>query len=345
MKKQVQISTAILVLFITASAFAGVTVSSPANGSTVGSSVKFVASATTSCSKGVASMGIYPETNQLAYTVDGNKLDTSLNFNPGTYNVTVQEWDNCGSATKTKVEIKVSSSGSSNAKTIYNIHKASGWQGYGQQPPSYADCTSCSGLSWSMKQGVSSPTVSGSSTQFKIGGTKPYSDVLWLNHLIGPFSSQGMPDTSKTIVPKLHSFTYDVYFWGASLASVAGAMEFDINQYFNGMGFIWGLECRMWSHQWALWDSANKKWTSTSLPCNAKSNTWNHLVYNVERTSSNKLLYKSITLNGVTQTVNKTFDHFSVSGWYGLVVNFQLDGNASQTDYSVYADKLNLTYE
>jgi len=343
MKKQVQLSTAIFVLFIAASTFAGVTVSSPSNGSTVSSSVKFVASATTSCSKGVASMGIYPSTNQLAYTVEGDKLNTSLNFNSGTYDVAVQEWDNCGGATKTFVKINVNTS--SSGKTFYNIHKASGWQGYGQQPPSYADCTSCSGLTWSMKQGITSPTVSGNSTQFKIGGTKPYSDVLWLNHLIGPFSSQGLPDTNKTIVPKLHSFTYDVYFFGSTLLSAAGAMEFDINQYFNNMGFIWGLECRMWSHQWALWDSAGKKWTSTSLPCNPKSNTWNHLVYTVERTSSNQLLYKSITLNGVTQGVNKTFNHFTASGWYGLVVNFQLDGNSTQTDYSVYADKLNLTYE
>src|SRR5258708_11303564 len=41
-------------------AFAGVTVTSPANGSTVSGAVSFVASATaSSCSKGVASMGIY----------------------------------------------------------------------------------------------------------------------------------------------------------------------------------------------------------------------------------------------------------------------------------------------
>ena len=344
MKKQVQISTAILVLFITASAFAGVTVSSPSNGSTVGSSVKFVASASTSCSKGVASMGIYPQAYQLAYTVEGDKLDTSLNFNSGTYDVAVQEWDNCGGSTKTMVKITVGTS-SSSGKTFYNIHKASGWQGYGQQPPSYADCNPCSGTTWSMKQGISSPALTGSSTEYKIGGTKPNSDVLWLNHLIGPFSSQGLTDASKSIVPKLHSFTYDVYFFGSNLAQAAGALEFDINQYFNGMGFIWGLECRMWSHQWALWDSANKKWTSTSLPCNPKSNTWNHLVYTVERTSSNQLLYKSITLNGVTEGVNRTFNHFSVSGWYGLVVNYQLDGNSKQESYTTYVDKLNLTYE
>src|ERR1700692_4107573 len=88
----------ILCALATSPAFASVSVSSPGNGSTVGSSVKFVATATTSCSKGVASMGIYPAPYQLAYTVGGASLNTSLNFNAGTYNVVVQEWDNCGGA-------------------------------------------------------------------------------------------------------------------------------------------------------------------------------------------------------------------------------------------------------
>jgi len=325
---------------ITVTASSGVWVSSPANNSTVSSSVNFVANATTTCSAGVSAMGIY-NSSQLVYTVAGASLNTTLSLSPGTYQTTVKEWDKCGGSKGTGVAITVTSSG----KTFSNIQKASGWQGFGQQPPSFTDCTTCSGLTWSMYQNISSPSLSGSSTEYKIGGTTPYSDVLWLNHLIGPFSSQGLPDTSQTIVPTLHNFTYDVYFWGDNLLSVSGAMEFDINQYFNGMGFIWGLECRMWSHQWALWDSSNKKWTSTTLPCSPISNGWNHLIYDVERTSSNQLLYKTITLNGVTQNVNQTFNHFSVSGWYGLVVNFQLDGNSTQTAYSVYADKLNLTYQ
>ena len=53
--------------FASISAFAGVTVSSPGNGSTVGTAINFVANSSTSCSKGVASMGIYPSANWLVY--------------------------------------------------------------------------------------------------------------------------------------------------------------------------------------------------------------------------------------------------------------------------------------
>jgi len=95
---------------LAAPAFATVTVSSPANGSTVASPVKFVASATTTCGKGVAAMGIYAN-NVLKYKANGSSLNTSLTLNPGTYNTFVQEWDNCGGSTGTAIKITVPSGG------------------------------------------------------------------------------------------------------------------------------------------------------------------------------------------------------------------------------------------
>ena len=113
MKKSVLHLSAISVcLFAAVSAFAGVTVTSPANNSTVGTSVKFVATATaSSCSKGVASMGIYPQPNELSYVANGASLNATLNLNPGTYNAVVQEWDNCGGSTTSTVKITVTSGG------------------------------------------------------------------------------------------------------------------------------------------------------------------------------------------------------------------------------------------
>ncbi|HZQ95310.1 MAG TPA: hypothetical protein VFA67_09910 [Candidatus Sulfotelmatobacter sp.] len=330
---------------ITVKSGTGVFVTSPSNNSTVGSPVQFVATATTSCSAGVASMGIYTAPSQLAYTVQGASLNKSLNLAPGTYNTVVEEWDKCGGAASTPVKITVSGSG----KTFYNIQSIGGWRSYAQQPPSYADCNSCTpsgpGTTWAMYQGVKSPTLSGSSTQYNIGGTMAYSDVLWNNHLIGDFSSEGLPDTSHTIVPTLHSFTYDVYFWGSNLGA-AQALEFDINQFFNNMGFTWGHECRTGGgSEWDIWDNANAKWVSTGIACNPMNNAWNHLTIQVQRTNDNKLLYQSITFNGVTHVLNKIYPPFSAVGWYGITVNYQQDGNYKQTPYTVYVDKLNFTYQ
>lgn len=85
----------------------GVTVTSPLNNSTVVSPVTFVASAGSStCAKGVASMGIYVN-NVKNYVVNGASLNTSLSLANGTQHITVEEWDKCGGAATTHLTLNV----------------------------------------------------------------------------------------------------------------------------------------------------------------------------------------------------------------------------------------------
>ncbi|HVI77673.1 MAG TPA: hypothetical protein VM715_05825, partial [Candidatus Acidoferrum sp.] len=188
-------------------------------------------------------------------------------------------------------------------------------------------------------------SLSGSATIFNVGGSTPYSDALWNNHLIGPFSSQGTFDDDRTLVPTLYNFTYDVDFYTDSVG-LSEALEFDVNQFFDGMGFIYGHECRILAgNEWAVWDNTNAKWVSTGVSCYPNENAWNHVTLKVQRTSDNHLTYKSITLNGETHELNWTFDHGSAPGWYGVVINYQMDGNFKQDSYNVYLDNLKVTYQ
>src|SRR5437870_2536903 len=152
------------------SAFAGVTVTSPSNNSTVSSPVHYVATASTSCSKGVSAMGIYTAPYVLAYSVNGASLDTNLTLSAGTYNTTVQEWDNCGGSASTPITITVSGGSGS---TFSNLHAGVGWTGYALLPPGYGICSTCKSsgpqVTWAMTQKIASPSVSGSSTKFDIG--------------------------------------------------------------------------------------------------------------------------------------------------------------------------------
>ncbi len=329
-------------------AFAGVTVASPGSGSTSGSPVHFVASGTSACSKGVAAMGIYTAPYVLAYVSNGPSLNTNLSMNPGNYNVVVQHWDNCGGTAKTAVNLSVSSS-TSGGKTFASLQKSGGWTGYALLPPSFGICTSCTSsgpkLKWSWTPNISSPSMDGISTKTVMGGgTTQWGDVLWNNHLIGDFSSQGLPDLSRTLVPQYHNFTYDVYFWIAN-ASVSQALEFDINQFFGGKSFIWGHECRIaGGHQWDTWNNQTQHWVPSGIPCNPISGAWNHLVIQVQRTSTNKLLFHSITLNGKTSVLDR-YDTPTSRNWYGITINYQIDGNVNGTPYAVYIDKLNFTVQ
>ncbi len=352
----------VCVCFLTAlPATAGIWVSAPGSASvsksgtaTATSPVHFLAIASSpACSKGVSQIAIYTTSNSPAYSVNGSSLDTNLSLSAGTYNVAVKESDNCGWSSKATVQLTVSSSGSGNpppqAMSFSNLQNQKGWSGYALLPPSWGICSSCTGtgaeLKWSWTQNATSPSMDGLSTKSVYGGGNyQWGDVLWNNHIVGDFSSQGLPDTKHTLNPTFHSFTYDVYFWVKD-ASVSQAMEFDINQFTGGKSYIWGHECRIaGGHQWDIYDDVNHKWLPTGVPCNPISGAWNHLVLSVERTSTDQLLFKSITLNGKTATINHSEPPTSRS-WNGITINYQLDGNRYGTPYDVYLDKLTFTMQ
>ena len=327
-------------LAITVSSQSGVYVTSPANNAQVTSPVNYVASSTAStCSKGVASTGVYVD-NKLTYVAQGASLNTQLSLSQGSHSTVVEEWDYCGGAAYSTVNVTVTSGGTK----LSNIQANQGWNSWGQLPPAYADCSPCSGLSWSTKYGIKSPSKSGNATQFNTSGTTPYGVVLWYNPVIGQFSTEGLPDLNHTLIPSLHNFTYDTDFYVTNLA-VTQVLEFDVSMYLDGIGMFFGTQCNhLGGGEWDVLDNVTQQWASTSASCNLTTG-WNHLTLQLQRESNNDLLYQSITLNGVTANINKTYAPFTVpSSWYGITVNYQMDGDYKQSANTTYLDNLSLTY-
>lgn len=230
---------------------------------------------------------------------------------------------------------------------LSDLQVSGGWKSWGELAPAYAICAApCPGVTWSLAQDVASPSMSGKSAQFNLGGTTPYSDVLWSIPLIGQFSTQNLPDIDHALLPTLHSFTYDAYFYATNLRDTQ-VLEFDVNMYMNGMGLTWGTQCRIaGGNEWDIWDNVNARWVPTGIPCNPIGGGWNHVTIEVQRESDNSLLYQSISLNGVTSDINGTYPPFSVPGsWWGITINYQMDGNYDQAANTTYLDNLSLTYE
>ncbi len=181
-------------VYVTLPSTATVSTSAASN---VTSPVHFVATATSpACSKGVGGMGIYTAPYKLAYSVQGSKLDTSIALNAGTYDVAIQEWDNCGWSSKALLALTVGSTSvpkttpPAAGTTFSNLQSQQGWSGYALLPPSWGICSSCTStgtqLSWSWTQNVASPSMDGISTRSTYGGgTVKWGDVLWNNHIIG----------------------------------------------------------------------------------------------------------------------------------------------------------------
>ncbi|MHB8301985.1 MAG: hypothetical protein ACYDC6_03970 [Acidobacteriaceae bacterium] len=340
---------------ITVADQAGVFVTSPTPNSTVSSPVNYVATATTSsCSRGVASMGIYVN-NQLVRVIPGAKMNTQMSLGGGAQHTVVQEWDYCGGSKYQTVNLNVAGGasdptggggGGGGGNVLSNLQATGGWKSYGEYPPNYNICpSSCSGISWSMQQHVNSPSLSGNATRFNLGGSHPYADVLWTNALIGQGTTQNLPDSNHKLLPTIHNFTYDSNVFVTNLW-VTQVLEFDISMYMNGAGMIWGTQCNnLGGKEWDIWDNQAAQWVSTGIACNLNNNAWNHVTLQMQRESDNTLLYQSITVNGVTYNLNKYYAPFSVPGsWWGLTVNYQMDGNYRQAWNTTYVDNFSLRY-
>src|ERR1051326_6342664 len=222
-----------MALALSAASFAGVTITSPASGTTTTSPVHFVASATST--NPITAMRIYVD-NVSVYLVSASKLDTLVAMSSGGHSVVVQAWDSTGAVFKTPLTLTVS--GTSPTPTPTPVSPL-------PVPPSTAvvksdidqmtvweSCTVCAGANangpvaiYSLVENQASPSLDGRSAKFSISGSTPYSDALWWKQL-------GAVDTATHL-------KYDVFFYITN-PRVAQALEFDNNQSNGVSKFIYG---------------------------------------------------------------------------------------------------------
>jgi hypothetical protein len=321
----------LLPLLASASAFAGVSVTSPASGATVSSPAHFVASASSSTSAPIASMMIYVD-NKALYTVYSNHLDTSLSLSTGAHTAMIKSWNSSGTLYTSSVSFNVGGSPAPppppTGNVFSNIDQMTGW----------GSCSACAGkggngpvATMSMAQNQSSPSMDGNSMKFSIGGNLPYADALWYKHL-------GNPGNAR-------HFVFDLYFYITNPA-VAMALEFDVNVAYNGRYYVFGNQCNPLStHTWDVYDKNGDHWVSTGVACPTfAANQWNHVTIELERTTSNQLHFVSFTYNGAKHYTNKYFNSVATSYSNGVGIDYQMDSNSKPTPYSTWVDKMSLTY-
>jgi hypothetical protein len=326
----------LIVLFaLSAASFAGVTVNSPSAGSTTGSPVHFVASA--SSTNPITAMRIYVDSVSVFHT-SAAILDTQVAMSTGQHSVIVKAWDSTGAISQQAFSITVGSSTSpaptptpapappTGAIVKSNIDQMTGWE----------NCTVCAGANangpvatYSMSENIASPALDGKAAQFNISGSTPYSDALWWKQLGGNDS--------------IHNFTYDLYFYLKN-PQAAQALEFDVNQSNGVYKFIFGTQCNIKGvAQWDVWGNASGNWLHTGIPCSMPSAfTWHHLTWQFKRTDT-QVIYVSFTYDGVTHYVNRSYPARTKNG-SEINVAIQLDGNSTMTAYSEWVDKISLTY-
>ncbi len=206
----------------------------------------------------------------------------------------------------------------------------------------WGSCSSCAGGAntadvWWMAQNQATPSLDGGSTQFYMSASKPYADVLFFNKL--------GPDDSVT------HFTWSFHFRVDSASLNAEALEFDIFQFIVPTEYMFGSQCTYSTGTWDIWNAGSHQWVPIAVPCpRFKANVWHHIVWQVHRTTSDKMMhYDSLSIDGKTYVVGVAEPSGALpAGWSDMMgVQWQLDGpgnpNLLPIAFNEWIDKATLT--
>jgi hypothetical protein len=213
----------------------------------------------------------------------------------------------------------------SSAQVIPDIQKLTGWQ------TCVLSCAGAPAANFSLTQGIASPSLSGSSDRFSLlAGTSSFGAVLW-------FKALGAHNSAT-------HFLFDLNFY-VDNPGAAQALEFYVTQSTGGARYNFGTQCDLaGGHAWRMWDNIGKKWVASAATCpTPAAKTWNHLVFEFQRQTGGNLMFTAVTFNGQRSVVNLSMQHTADSS-SGLDVAYQLDANGSGTPYSVWVDKVSVTY-
>jgi hypothetical protein len=127
----------------------------------------------------------------------------------------------------------------------------------------------------------------------------------------------------------------------------------DLNQTMpNGQTVIFGVQCDSPSGTWDYTEnlgSASKPsghWAHSKAACNLHkwgTDKWHHVQMEYSRTSTGRVTYKYVWLDGARSTLNVSAFAARSMGWgSSLSINFQVDGDGKSGTDTVYLDSLTL---
>ncbi len=334
--KKFSLLSVLLLMLTAAPAFAGVSVSSPANGADVSSPFNLSATASACSSQPISAMGYSLDNSSDTTIVNSSSINTSVAAPAGAHTLHVKSWGDKGASCVTDVAITVAATTEaatgetvvpSDAASVSSLQTMSGWTGIHDWG------TGGSSSGWTGL--VGSPSYSGTARQFATsfsgsGGER--------------YEVSFGDDTAST------NFFYDGWVYISGSASSIANLEMDINQVMeNGQTVIFGFQCDGYSGTWDYTEnkgtpsSPEDTWVHSGATCNPRSwsvNTWHHVQVSYSRTTAGVVTYHAVWFDGAEYAINATVSSAFALGWSPtLLTNFQIDGlgNGSAT---VYLDDL-----
>lgn len=188
---------------------------------------------------------------------------------------------------------------------------------------------------YSFTAGLPSPSEDGSSTQFAIAATVPYTNAY--------FYRQQTP-----IKQQINALTYefDLYI-PLGMENAPQAVEFECQQILDGWVYNFSWQALYPGSVWRIFDYGLKQWDGTSIPFqHFTPGTWHHLVAEYHNdTTAHTVIHDALTIDGVRFPVNITHNAFFSGSGNQFTNAVQLDSNSTATPYNISVDQMKITYQ
>src|SRR5439155_10534151 len=223
------------------------------------------------------------------------------------YKLDAQESESRSSDEPPNAQVSASEGGSS----VSHIEQKSGW--YTSPDQGHPVCSESPEL-------TSSPSVDGNSARFSLRPTGQFDDCLW-------------PDKLGKSTTATH-FTLEVQC-RLSDPSLSQGVEFSSNKHVGTNWYKFSVQCSYNKGVFSVWNTAGRHWSATDIPCKRPArDSWDHLTVQTE-ISNGKAVFRSLTLNGETHEINKSFGPITKENAFSFGVHFQTNGNRRGDAYYV----------
>ncbi len=189
---------------------------------------------------------------------------------------------------------------------------------------------------YSATVGMASPSEDGSATQFSIAASVPYTN--------GYFYQAENPVHAQI---GLLQYEFDLYIPSGS-ENAPQALEFECQQALNGWIYNFSWQADYASNVWRIFNYGAKVWESANVPLQRFTpGTWHHIVAEYHNdVASHSVFHDALTVDGVRTPVNIRHDAFFSGAANDQFTNaFQLDSNSVPLPYSVFLDRMKVTYK
>jgi hypothetical protein len=184
--------------------------------------------------------------------------------------------------------------------------------------------------------GIATPSEDGSSTQFSIAASVPFTN--------GYFYQKHTPVTTQ--IGAL-TYEFDIYIPAGS-ENLPQAIEFECQQVLNGWVYNFSWQALYPGSQWRIFDYGLKRWDATGIAFTPFTpGTWHHIAAEYHNdTVAHTVLHDALTVDGVRMPVNITHNAFFSGATNNQFTNaVQLDSNSTAAAYSIFIDQMKITYQ